>query len=345
MAYFDHRVDDCSRCGDRAPSVVTDVDVSNGVGWSEDDARPLCFDCYLEVVDGHRGLARIETSGGSVVVAADTVESARETTMKLDDSPASTVFDGFTVEPAEETFESCFDGEGAFSPYYVREVVRGVDSEVRHIYRSTSPDGSVVDVRSHLERSTRGKLEDACFAALREPAEDVETKSDLRRLTRTGDSPSPVLARHGALRRVERRLWSYLKQSGALSNSSLTSAENQESGREFERFFEELCRERGLTPHRPASSALRELYPGVHDALRRKFDERLAGVPDYFVEADGHRGFGDRWRPTLDCFVEVKRGDSRMSRRQSKMAAHLKSHGFPVYVLRGEPDSHRFERR
>lgn len=344
MAYFDHRVADCSRCGRHAPAVVTDVAVADGVGWSKDDAETYCFPCYIDAVDGHRGVATAEAGDGRVVAAADSVDRATEVVDRLEDGPVSSVVADFDVRHAADAFEDAFAGEYAVSDYYVREVVRGVGSEVRTVYRSTSPEGSVVDVRSHVDAEVRRKLDDACFAAIRDHADSVDTKTDLRRLTRT-DSPYPVLASHGALRRVERRLWSYLKEAGVVSESSLTSAENQAAGREFERYFEDLCGERGLTPHRPAAEAVRRLYPEVYETLERKLDSSLAGVPDYLVEADGHRGWGDRWRPTEDCFVEVKRGDGRMSRRQSKMAAHLKSHGFPVYVLRGEPGSHRFERR
>ncbi len=345
MAYFDHRRDSCSRCGSTGACVYTDARVSSGVAWSKEDVRNLCFSCYLDVVDGNHGVGVLDVGDGAVVVSADSVEATEDVAEAVADEALSTVVHDVEVQPADGVFQEAFEGDGPLSDYYVREVVRGVDSEVRAIYGGTSGEGSVVDVESHLSRGGQRKVDDTCFTALRRHSEDVDTKSDLRQLTRTDESPYPALARHGVLRRVEGRIWSYVKEAGFVSDSSLTSSENQERGREFERYFEELCRERGLTPHRPSSEALRSLYPDVHSTLQRKFTASLSGIPDYFVEADGHSGWGDRWRPTEDCFVEVKRGGSHMSRRQSKMTAHLKSHGFPVYVLRGEPGDHRFEER
>ncbi|MFP4631814.1 MAG: hypothetical protein ACLFMT_00055 [Halobacteriales archaeon] len=330
----------CGRC--RSTPAFETTRFSSGLRRDPGALDVVCIDCYLDGLE-RAGLqplrwhVGIEVEGGTVHAAAATEDGARSLRDALESGPLGAVSRDVTLRSIPAAFDSG-DGDRA----YLRELARGLDSEVRAIYRGSTPS-SAVDVTSHVDDSRR--LDDALAAALRRHLDDVETRDDLRSLLRTERSPYPALARHGVLRRVEGRLWRHLRRTGSLSNRSLTSGDNQRSGREFEAYFEKVCESRGLTPRRPAADALESLYPEVHASLVDRFSPGLPGVPDYFVEVDGHRSFDSGWRPTEDCFVEVKRGSSRLSRRQARVAAHLKSHGFPVYVLRGEPGDHRFDRR
>jgi hypothetical protein len=154
----------------------------------------------------------------------------------------------------------------------------------------------------------------------------------------------PTLVEHGTTRRigVGKSVWRLAKERG-VSRGSERSARNQRAGREFEVYFLEWCEERNLEVVRGKSGLVR-LYPEAADEVVRKTDG-LSGVPDFLVRGDAQNSFGSEWRPEEDVFVEVKRGGSALSREQQDVVAHLKALGFDVYVLRGEPDDHRFERR
>jgi hypothetical protein len=200
--------------------------------------------------------------------------------------------------------------------------------------------GTVVDVETRTDDGFRDALAETV-------AQRVVDSRDVRKRVGVADGLAttfPTLAEHGAMRRlgVEARAWRLAKDRG-VSEASERAAENQTAGREFEEDFADWCDERNIELQHGKPGLVR-LYPEVADALARKTGG-LAGVPDFLALGDGQRSFGAEWRPEGDTFVEVKRGTSRLSREQERAIAHLKSHGFDVYVLRGEPDDYVFERR
>jgi len=331
--------DACADCGADA-FAATDI-FASGVGPSREDAVPLCFACYVECLGRVRafGIVGVETDSGKgeFVAGAPSVEGVRNLARRVADelSAAGIGISVRTVAPLTEAREILGD-------YHARELARGADSETRHVYAGTSERGTVVDAETRTDEETREEMRDALAAhALNETRLDVRKRDDVPGAVA---STIPTLVEHGVASRlgVEAEAWELAKERG-VSRGSERAAQNQRDGREFEEYFREWCDERNLELL-PGKRGLVRLYPDAADEIARKTDG-LAGVPDFLVRGDSQNTFGSEWRPEGDTFVEVKRGTSTLSREQQEVVAHLKALGFDAYVLRGEPDDNRFERR
>jgi len=338
MAFFSTD-DACADCGADA-FAATDI-FASGVDRSCEEAVPLCFACYVERLDGVRAcsLVEMETDSGKdeFVVGAQSVEGVRNLARRVADelSAADIGTSVRTVAPLTEAREILGD-------YHARELARGAGSETRHVYAGTSERGTVVDAETRTDEETREEMRDALAAhALNETRLDVRKLDDVPGAVA---STIPTLVEHGVASRlgVEAEAWELAKERG-VSRGSEWSAQNQHAGREFEEHFRGWCEERDLRFVRGKVGLVRH-YPEVAHEIARKTDG-LAGVPDFLVRGDSQNTFGSEWRPEGDTFVEVKRGTSTLSRGQQEVVAHLKALGFDAYVLRGEPDDHRFERR
>ena len=352
---------------------------SSGAALSDAvDGEQLCFSCYTARLGGPTHGAAVavrDTDGRSercwIVLAADGTDARDRLVRRVERSPIGDRVDGVECVALAAAYRDgpvARDGDGrpVLGRYAARELARGVGSESRHVYRGSAPRGSVIDVRSHVDDATRDAigaeiLDDAVAggAHLR-----VGSRDDAGRVAADA---YPTLAAHGALVGLGDRLWRHVRDEHPerLDERSRVASANQGRGRAFEEYFHELCDRSDLVVERPSDVALRERYPEKHGRLVDWFGERLTGVPDFFVAApDGQAGLheaaatdgsagadraapdgGDVWRPPGDCFVEVKAGSSRLTREQERMIPYLKALGFPVYVLRGEPGDHRFDRR
>ncbi|MDZ7687880.1 MAG: hypothetical protein U5J64_04005 [Halobacteriales archaeon] len=326
-----HETDDaCADCGGDAFAATDTV-------GSGDELVPLCFSCYVGLLDRVRACGVVSVADeDEFVVGAQSVEEARDLAQSVADelSPA--------VEASVESVATLADMRDLLGDYHVRELARAARSETRHVYAGTSERGTVLDVETRTDEEARDKIRDSLARHVLD-----ETRLDVRKRDDVSDALADTfttLVEHGAARRlgVGRAVWKLAKERG-VSRDSERAARNQRAGREFEEFFSDWCDERGIELVRGKTGIVRR-YPETADEIARKTDG-LAGVPDFLVHGDGQRVFGSEWRPDGDVFVEVKRGESTLSREQQEVVAHLKSYGFDVYILRGEPDYHRFERR
>lgn len=344
MAFFpvDDETDDACVCADCRGDAFAATDIfTSGVGPSHEDAVPLCFSCYVERLDRVHAcsVVEVETDGekGEFVVGGRSVEEAEDLARRVVGELSAADMDSSvgTVVPLAEAHETLDD-------YHARELARGAGSETRHVYAATSERGTVVDVETCTDTETREEIRDALAGHVLD-----ETSLDIRKRDDVPDavaSAIPTLVEHSVTSRLgmDTKVWKLAKEHG-VSRGSERSSGNQRAGREFEEYFRDWCDERNLEVTRGKSGLVR-LYPEAADEIVRK-TEGLTGVPDFLVRGDGQNSFGSGWRPEEDAFVEVKRGDSMLSREQQDVVAHLKALGFDVYLLRGEPGDHRFERR
>jgi len=321
--------DVCADCDDDA-FAMTDILPST------DDAVPVCFPCYVERLDSVRACGVVSIGGdGEFVIGAGSVEDTREL--------AHSVADELTraVEATVETVLPLRKARDELGEYHARELARCALSETRHVYTGTSERGTVIDTETRTDEETRDDIRERLATYVIDEAPNLRKRDDFSDAVA---SLLPTLVEHRALRRlrVGSEVWQRAKERG-VSRGSETSARNQRAGREFEEYFADWCEDRNLELLRGKTGLLR-YHPENADEITRKTDG-LAGVPDFLVRGDGQNTFGTEWRPEEDVFVEVKRGSSRLSREQQEVVAHLKACGFEVYVLRGEPDDHSFERR
>ncbi len=322
----------CADCGADA-FAATDVFASR-------DETPLCFPCYVDRLDRVRASGVVNVADGEFVVGASSVEKAREIAHAVSDElPPSVDGSVRSVTPLVEA-----RSRGHLTDYHARELARGARSETRHVYAGTSKRGTVVDVETSTGEDTRVEVRDSLARrVLDENRVEVRKRADVSGAIA---DTLPTLVEHRAARTlgVEHAVWGRAKERG-VSRGSERAERNQKAGRDFEEYFVDWCEDRNLEVTRGKTALVRR-YPDVADDIARKTDG-LAGVPDFVVRGDGQRVFGDGdvWRPDDEAFVEVKRGGSSLTREQQDVVAHLKSHGFDVFVLRGEPNSHRFERR
>jgi hypothetical protein len=327
---------DCEDCDGDSVFVVPASTLTTILNGS---SVPLCFECYVERLDRLRACATVEfetqSEAGEFVVAApslgDTDDLAHRTASELQKADVDVSTDG--PVPLSQARNQIGD-------YHARELTRGVMSETRHVYAATSERGTVADVMTRTDDDSRDALAEAL-------ARHVTDTSEVRKREDVPDAVAttyPTLVEHRASRSlgVPERVWQRAKDRG-VSRGSKRAERNQKAGRKFEEFFQKWCEDHGFGTVRGKTGLLRR-YPSVSETVADKTDG-LAGVPDYLVCDDRQTSFGDGWRPEGEAFVEVKRGTSNLSREQERVVAHLKSHGFDVYVLRGEPHDHRFERR
>lgn len=323
--------DTCIDCGDDAFAVTDAVDCENPVS--------LCFPCYVDRLDRIRACGVVEVGTddrtGEFVVGGPSVADTEEIALSVGDE-----LSGDHVDASVETVSSLRGARGLIGGYHTRELARAEHSESRHVYAAASRRGTVVDVKTRTDETFRDGLVETV-------SRRVLKRREIRKRADVADGVAtflPTLAEHGAARLlgIEKVIWERAKDRG-VSEASERAARNHDAGREFEEAFVNWCENRNLDVRRGKAAFVR-LYPGVADNVARKTDG-LAGVPDFLVRGDGQRSLGDGWRPDGDVFVEVKRGTSTLSREQERAVAHLKSHGFDVYVLRGEPDDFVFERR
>jgi hypothetical protein len=324
--------DDCADCGNKA-FAVTDALSADG------SPLPACFACYVDRLDRVRvsGVVdvRTEDGTGSFVVGGSSVEETDE----LAGSVAGELGSG-GVRVSVTDVSPLTEARDLIGDYHARELARAERSESRHVYAGTGRRGTVIDTETRTDGRIRGAVSEALARHVVE-ANRIRKRADVDdRVT----EEFPTLAEHRATRRlrIEERVWDMAKERG-VSEASERAADSREEGRGFEDYFRDWCDDRNINVRRGKPAIVR-LYPGVADEIARKTDG-LAGVPDFLVRGDGQRSFGGEWRPDADVFVEVKRASSNLSRDQQRVVAHLKSHGFGVYVLRGEPDDIVFDRR
>lgn len=346
MAVFHHHTGECSDCGEWERCVETNLFVSNGLLPSSGDAESLCFGCYLNRLDrrgeAYRRVVTAEPIEGEVVVGAVKRSGDAERV-------AGRLENLLGLEVSHHSIGSLYGdamNSGSFGEAYLRELARGIGSVNRDVYTSVGPGSHgypVLDFTSFVRREVRGSLVRKAAARIRESPgySRVSKRGDVERLVR---DELPLLGDHGFGGLVEASLWRRLKErdSDVLGSRSKTAMQNQVQGRGFEEFFEDLCERRGVSYYRDSAAEFRRRHPADHRRLEGKCPG-LRGMPDYLVVGDG--GFGDGWRPAGTGFVEVKYRGSRLSGRQKRVVAHLKSQGYPVWVLRGEPEEYRFDRR
>lgn len=322
----------CVDCGDDA-FAATDAFTGNA------SLVPVCFSCYLNRLDRVRGCGVVEVviddRKGEFVVGGPSVGDAEGVANSVVEE-----LSGDHVDATVATVSSLGKARDLIGDYHARELARAERSESRHVYAGTSRRGTVVDVQTRTDEGTRDALAETVARRVLD-CYDIRKRADTVEYVST---KLPTLAEHRGTRTIgiEQTVWSLAKRRG-VSDASERAARNQDAGRIFEEFFVNWCEERKIDVRR-GKEALVRLYPDVTDVVAHKTDG-LAGVPDFLVRGDGQRFFGDGWRPDGDVFVEVKRGASTLSREQQEVIAHLKSHGFDVYVLRGEPEEFVFEKR
>ncbi|MDY6780712.1 MAG: VRR-NUC domain-containing protein [Halobacteria archaeon] len=364
MAYFDEREGICEDCTTRSENlIVTDLfDEPDTIRPGSRDVEGLCFDCYLRRLDAPvRHVSLVRLSSGTEEGSEDTavLGAEDEETLRVLEKALVGSLDDVSTEVSSHSLRDVYastsgsapDGEVRrehLSTYYCREIARGSDSVNRHIYtRAGEVDGrtTVMDDKSCVSEwkreAVRRKLADAI---VEEARDSIETRDDIGEVV---EEKYPVLHEHGVTSGVGRRVWREVRgDSEVLSEASRRSLRNQREGDEFEAFLERLCEERGYDCYR-GKEALRTRFPEAERDLLDRFGS-LNGVPDYLVSVEpGQERLADNggWMPDGDAFVEVKRGDSRLSPEQERVIPYLKSHGFEMYVLRGDPDDFFFERR
>jgi hypothetical protein len=328
--FFRETDDACADCG-------TDAFAVTDAPHSGDRTAPLCFACYVERIDRVRSCGVVNVAeGGGFVVGAPSTEGARELAHSVADELS------YAVEATVGRVSPLEDARDILGDYHARELARATLSETRHVYAATSERGTVVDAQTRTDEKTRDAVCDALASYVFH-----ETSLGIRKRDDVHDAVAdtvPTLAEHRTARTLGlgRAVWRLAKEHG-VSRASERSERNQDAGREFEEFFGDWCDERGLCVERGKTGLVRR-YPGTADEIARKTDG-LAGVPDFLVRGDGQNTFGSEWRPDGDVFVEVKRGESTLTREQQQVIAHLKARGFDVYVFRGDSGYHRFEKR
>ncbi|MFB6283106.1 MAG: hypothetical protein ABEK59_04125 [Halobacteria archaeon] len=346
MAFFSETTEPCGDCGELkgGANLRTDVFTRNS-GFRGGEDETYCPACFVERNDGLRYLHILEPGwcDGKLVAASRTRGFVDRLSRRVGSLPI--YFDGMDTVPLEEAWR-----ESDLPGHYCREVARGIRSVNRNVYTSVSRDeDSMIDLFSYLSDEGRSeiwrKLYDDFLST--DTLTEISRKDDVRRTVRERYS---LLSDHRHTSVVERRVWSYLKENreNQLSKRSRVSVNNQDSGRRFERFFEEYCEDLGIEVRRDSASAVRDLYPESYGELSACFGNGLPGIPDYFVESpegQSRVSTDGGWFPDGDCFVEVKYGSSRLSDRQARMVPYLKKLGFDVYVLRGKPEGPRFEQR
>jgi hypothetical protein len=305
----------------------------------KNDLVPVCFPCYLDRTDRVRACSVVEVCtedrNAEFVVGGPSVAEAGEVARSIVDEVSCRSIDA-AAAPASPLKEA----RDRIGDYHARELARAERSESRHVYAGTSQRGTVVDLETRTDEPFRGALAETVARAILD-RHDVRKRADAADCIST---ELPTLTEHRGTRTlgIEETVWSLAKDRG-VSDASERSSENQKAGKKFEESFASWCEDRNLELRR-GKEALPRLYPEVADEVIRKTDG-LAGVPDFLVHGDGQRLFGDGWRPDGDVFVEVKYGTSGLSGEQQEVIAHLKSHGFGVYALRGEPEDFFFEKR
>ena len=320
--------EECADCGDDAFAVID-------AHASDEDAAQLCFACYVERLDRVRSCGVVSVAEGKFVVGASSVEETRELAHHVTDEVSH------AVEVTVESVAPLEEARDELGEYHARELARGARAETRHVYARTSERGTVIDAETRTDAETRDALRDSLATYVLDEARRVRKRDDVSEALA---SLLPTLVEHRVLRRlgVASEVWRLAKKRG-VSRGSETSARNQRAGRQFEEYFSDWCEDRNLELVRGKTGIVR-YHPETADEIARKTDG-LAGVPDFLVRGDGQNTFGSEWRPEDEAFVEVKRGESRLTREQQEVVAHLKALSFDVYVLRGEPDEHTFEKR
>jgi len=317
---------------------VPPTDICDGCGAEAEVFRdsPLCFDCYVDSVDRVRSCALVRVGdNGEFVVGAPTVDETDAVGHAVADELSAAGI-GATVSEVTTLTEA----RDHIGDYHAREIARGVRSGSRHVYAATSERGTVIDSRTRTDAETRDELADRLARHVVDTSR-VKKRADIRDAVA---ATFPTLAEHRTPARlgVTDRVWSLAKKRG-VSRRSRRALNNQRKGRCFEDCFLDWCDERGLRVVYGKTGLVRH-HPEAADTVVHKTDG-LAGVPDFLVRGDEQRSFGDGWRPDDDAFVEVKRETSALSRDQQTVVAHLKALGFEVFIFRGEPEDHRFERR
>ncbi|MDY6774475.1 MAG: hypothetical protein SV253_00015 [Halobacteria archaeon] len=345
MAYFGWSRSRCRVCGETG-SLETDLFVENGLTPSRDDAETYCFGCYVDEVGRVGHIACLSLDDGRIVVGGTTAEDVESMTSEI----LGTAVDEYVTDTSDFSVVEAFEDDEVLSDYYLREVVRASGSEVWEIRRFATPS-SVVDFGSFVSEETRERIRDDLL-------EDIFVDADLTEIERREDVEAllseryPVLHRHRVTRGLEADVWRHVREKyrDSLADRTRLSVENQKKGRGFEEFFSDLCAERRVDCLR-GREALREARLGdVRRRLEHVFGD-VSGIPDFYVEGSQSRiddwdeeTEESDWRPEEPCFVEVKYGDSRMSKRQREVAEVLEDTGYGVYVLRGKPEEYVFER-
>lgn len=331
--------------------MTTDLFVPTGLIPSPREAESYCPGCYLDALDSVgealRHVVVAEVLDDEYVFGAASIRKYTERIVSVLTEVLGLDVSRHSLEElytmAEEPGENGIPGT-----YYWRELARGIGSESRDIYTAVIDSSElsfpVLDFTTSLSNEVKVSL-------ARKVAKSLHETDDYQRVNKRGDISRlvsrkvPLLGSHYFGDIVEGLLWRRLKHHDRelLGVGSRRSIQNQNTGREFELYFEDYCERKGIDYYRDSVDALRRHHPNTYRVLDRKFPG-LPGIPDYYVVGDGSLS-REEWCPGGEAFVEVKYRGSQLSKKQTRVIAHLKSHGFPVYVLRGTPDEHYFDRR
>ncbi len=168
--------------------------------------------------------------------------------------------------------------------------------------------------------------------------ENRKNKFYKKEIERSISNIYPILDEHNCFNLIK-NTWKIVKKENKIKNKSNISINNVNKGKEFERFFKKLCEKRNFEHYR-GKKALKKFFPE-----KIKKVNGLKGIPDFFIKRNKQKKFVEEWSPNEDCFVEIKRGNSKLARNQKETIAKLKSLGFSVYVFRGNPKRYSFEKR
>lgn len=222
---------------------------------------------------------------------------------------------------------------------YLEEIFNGIESSNRNIYTSMNEEcTTVVDDKSFLSSKIRKKISKELIYRYLQRVEDRKNNFYKKEIKKNIPNIYPILDEHNCFN-LRKYTWEILKKENKIKNKSNISINNVNKGKEFEEFFKKLCEKRKF-----------EYYRGKK-ALKRFFPEKikkvngLNGIPDFFIKRNKQKKFVEEWNPNKDCFVEIKRGNSKLKVNQKETIARLKSLNFSVYVLRGSPERYSFEKR
>ncbi|MDY6765149.1 MAG: VRR-NUC domain-containing protein [Halobacteria archaeon] len=355
----------CEGCGETFETgISTDLFSDNrDLLSSERNALEYCFQCYLERVDTiyYALLVSLTVPDEYIVIGAENADHAERVSEELSASPLGPWIEDYTYHRLEEAYSTDtptdYSDRGTLTPYYTRELARGIGSESWNIYSGVRLDDddrmSAMDWWTHVREETRGDIRSELldYVVGSDEYQEVEVREDIDEVF---EEVLPVLSGYGLTSGLRSQVWDHIRENDPylLSDRSRMAMKNQKKGRRFERFFRDLCRENNLECYRDTRYILRSRYPEEYAKLLDEFGRGFNGLPDFFVDANANQSTLERWtggsrvgwKPDGEAFVEVKYGTSDLSPEQRRVVSHLSEAGFDVYVLRGTPDEHSFER-
>ncbi len=320
-----------------------------GSATTLNDTHPYSDRCPKCLIDKHgeiKYFTQLELQKqGYIVIAADNPDKTKKISREIRNNTPIEQITKPTNNVQDITPEKIYSQKKIPNNYLI-DLSLGIKSSSRYIYTRITDEQTVIDERTftpdkslnHLRKKLLDEVIDSKYYS------QITKKKDTKEITQY---IYPTLSRHGVTRYLPSKLWSHVKKhnKSQLDEASNRASKNQTVGREFEDFFEELCKNKGLNPRNTPSNALHEKDPETYRFIIEKMGS-TKGIPDFYVEVpDSKRIKNEKWQPEKDCFVEVKYGDSHLSKHQKRMIPYLKNQGYPVYVLRGSERNYRFDSR